>query len=156
MKPSRSLTVSPGSPISRFTNVPLALHAASAAAFGVFKQMISPPCRQGGHRRRSIAGQVVLGPPRRIGEGLVGLAQLAQPLAGLAADRLEANLAPVRVPDLVRRRLPRDAEHGVVIPGAHGRVLSRLCSIRHSSILPWSPESRTSGTRHPRNSAGRV
>src|SRR6266702_7431434 len=33
------VTVSPGSPIRRFTNVPLALHAACAAAVGVLKTM---------------------------------------------------------------------------------------------------------------------
>ena len=43
--PFRSLTVSPGRPISRLTNVPLALQAASAAAVGVLKTMISPRLR---------------------------------------------------------------------------------------------------------------
>src|SRR3954452_18014964 len=40
--PLRSLTVSTGRPMSRLTNVPLALQAASAAAVGVLKTMISP------------------------------------------------------------------------------------------------------------------
>ena len=42
------------------------------------------------------------------------------------------------------------------LPVAHRAVRSLLCSRRHSSIRPWSPESSTSGTVQPRNSAGRV
>ena len=56
--------------------------------------------------------------------------------------------------DLLRRRLGADAEGGVVV--AHRTVLRLLCSRRHPSIFPWSPERRTSGTRQPRNSGGRV
>ncbi len=35
-------------------------------------------------------------------------------------------------------------------------VRARLCSSRHAAMRAWSPESRTSGTGQPRNSAGRV
>ena len=36
------------------------------------------------------------------------------------------------------------------------RVSHRTCSRRQASIFAWSPESSTSGTLQPRNSAGRV
>ena len=36
------------------------------------------------------------------------------------------------------------------------RIPQRTCSLRQLSIFAWSPESSTPGTRHPRNSAGRV
>src|SRR5690349_24804085 len=52
MKPSFSRTVSPGRPISRLTNVPLALQAASAAALGVLKRSeerrVGKECRSRG------------------------------------------------------------------------------------------------------------
>jgi hypothetical protein len=41
-------------------------------------------------------------------------------------------------------------------PGRRWRVRSTLCSCFHFAISLSLPESRTSGTFHPRNSAGRV
>src|SRR5207248_454637 len=40
--------------------------------------------------------------------------------------------------------------------GRRSRVRATACSRRHSAILPWSPESSTSGTFNPRKSGGRV
>src|SRR5581483_10672977 len=91
-----------------------------------------------------------------VGEDLVGLAELARTGAVRVRHRLvEADPAVVRVADLLLGGLRRHSEDGVRV--AHDRTLrSRLCSRRHCSIRAWSPESRTSGTRQPLNSAGRV
>src|SRR5205085_6651448 len=51
-------------------------------------------------------------------------------------------------------RPARDAE--AVERTSHRALRARLCSARHSAIRAWSPERSTSGTRWPRNSAGRV
>ena len=51
---------------------------------------------------------------------------------------------------------PRDLSWITTDKGRNlGRPRAALCSRRHSRIRAWSPDSRTSGTRHPRNSAGR-
>src|SRR5919206_2219083 len=63
--------------------------------------------------------------------------------AGDREDPVEGDPRPPREPESSERAL-------------HRTVRARLCSRRHSSMRPWSPESRTSGTRQPRNSAGRV
>src|SRR5262249_53676847 len=86
-----------------------------------------------------------------IRQHVIRVAQLApEPVLPTALERV----APVCGFDLLRRRLARDAERCVVV--GHETVLRLLCSRRHSSIFPWSPERRTSGTRQPRNSGGRV
>src|SRR6266508_3206932 len=116
------------------------------------------PCGRFG-KRRSIGLRgffwgtlgVVAGALFRIAEHLVGVPELA-PRAVLVAP-LECD-APIRSLDRLRRRVGAHAEDRVVV--AHRTVRRRLCSRRHSSIFPWSPESRTSGTRQPRNSGGRV
>ena len=49
----------------------------------------------------------------------------------------------------VRRRI-------ALVDVAQRMLLTRLCSRRHRSISPWSPERSTVGTLQPRYSAGRV
>ena len=115
--------------------------------------------------------RVELSPARRIGQQLVrvlDLAEMRRRPRRLAFCSMEANKTPVRVSNLLRRRVRADAEY--LVGGAHRRALRRvhppivpqgvvrrrLCSRRHSSIFAWSPERRTSGTCQPRNSAGRV
>src|ERR671933_2507833 len=54
-------------------------------------------------------------------------------------------------------RDPRPAREAEAVERPPHRALrARLCSRRHSAIRAWSPERSTSGTRQPRNSAGRV
>ena len=53
-------------------------------------------------------------------------------------------------------RLPAEALEVAHVALIRPALRSRLRSRRHSATRPWSPESRTSGTVQPRNSAGRV
>ena len=109
----------------------------------------------GGARRPARARDVVAATAVRVGEHLVRLAQLAHPRVPLVGlDVVEPQPPVVRVADLVLGRRRGQPEDVVEIP--HPALRTRLCSSRHSSIRPWSPERSTSGTRQPRNSAGRV
>src|SRR6188472_2391005 len=98
-----------------------------------------------------------LASPARVGQRPVGLLDLVHPLLYLnrrLARLALANGLAVGVSDLRFRGVRRDAENLVWV--FHAGLLLRLCSRRHCSIRPWSPESSTSGTLQPRNSGGRV
>ena len=100
--------------------------------------------------------------------------------AGSAAPRSRAPARPgtgcprgsSATPTARRRRSPGVARPGqwhgwrgrdvgvgrrvALVDVAQRTLLTRLCSRRHRSISPWSPERSTVGTLQPRYSAGRV
>ena len=87
--------------------------------------------------------------------GLTTHALIASTIAIAPSDRHD----PVDRDPPGRAAEPSRSEVGRLgfLTGDAGPRRSALLVVRHSSILaPWSPESRTSGTRQPRNSAGRV
>ena len=74
---------------------------------------------------------------------------------GLRVRRIAALV--LAVPEPARVRIGVVAHpFNVIVGTVVSRLLARLCLRRQSSICPWCPESRTSGTFQPRNSAGLV
>src|SRR6266545_1630449 len=102
-------------------------------------------------RSRPVALHVVAGALLGITKDLIGVTQLAP--GAVLVPALERG-APVGSLELLGGSVRTHAEDGVMV--AHKRLRPRLCSRRHASIFPWSPDRSTSGTRQPRNSGGRV
>ena len=153
--------MSPGRPISRLTKTPPVAAGLSGrrrrvedddvAALGAPRSRNRSGRRARGRRTRRLAAE------RRAGaQCSVGSIELDGIRYGLTTHCLIAStirIAPTIVTSQsIVTRMPLRQALGQAVD----RVSQRTCSLRQRSTRPWSPDSSTSGTRQPRNSAGRV